>query len=39
MKTMKIIIDGKETKTFNVKDKNIDILLKIILVFSEPIKK
>jgi len=39
MKTMKIIIDGKETKTFNVKDQNIDILLKIISVFSEPIKK
>ena len=36
MKTIKIIIDDKETKTFNVKDQDMDILLKIISAFSEP---
>ncbi len=36
MKKLKIIIDDKETKTFNVKDQNIDILLKVIAAFSEP---
>ena len=30
MKTLKIIIDGKEIKTIKVNDQDVDILLKII---------
>ena len=35
MKTIKIIIDNKDTKTIKVNDQDIDIFLKIIEVFKE----